>query len=226
MYSKGNYFSYHFKRVLLVHIIIIALLFACWGVSVLFNKIRKKPPLTLPVNFVITSAQQNVKTIDDVNPIHDVEPPPVKDVQKIPAKKVYKPVIKVNKTKVVRGEKKPEVSRKKVTAEQLKKELGSNNSNVSYTLSQEQKNMVRIRNALYQAWLQPSKTAVGDAKVTLQISLDSKGNIIGRKLIGTSGNKTLDDSVIASASRVNRIPGLTKEFLKRNRKVTISFRVE
>ena len=221
MYSRVNYFSYHFKRVLLAHIIIIALLFACWGVSILFNKIKKRPPLTIPVNFVVTPAQKNVKTVNTV------VAPPVKDIQKVvPIKKTYKPEIKVNKKKVVRGEKKPEVQTKKLTEEQLKKELSSDNSATSYTLSDEQKNMVRIRNALYLAWQQPSKEAVGDANVTLQISFDSNGNIISRKLVRSSGNKILDDSVLYGASKVNSIPGLTKEFVKRNKKVTILFRVE
>jgi len=221
MYGRVNYFSYHFKRVLLTHIIVITLLFACWGISVLINKIKRKPPLTIPVNFVVTSAQENVK------PVNKMVTPPVKDVQKVvPVKKIYKPEITVNKKKVVRGEKQPEVQPKKITEEQLKKELSSDNSATSYTLSDEQKNMVRIRNALYLAWQQPSKEAVGDSHVTLQISFDSNGNISSRKLIGSSGNKILDDSVLYGASKVNSIPGLTKEFLKRNSKVTILFRVE
>jgi len=221
MYGRVNYFSYHFKRVLLAHIVFIVFLFACWGVSVLFNKIKKKPPLTIPVNFVVTSHQKNSK------PINKVVTPPVKDIQKtVPVKKTYKPEIKVNKKKVVRGEKKPEVQTKKLTEEQLKKELSSDNSATSYTLSDEQKNMVRIRNALYLTWQQPSKEAVGDVDVTLQISFDSNGNIISRKLVRSSGNKILDDSVLYGASKVNSIPGLTKEFLKRNKKVTILFRVE
>jgi TonB family protein len=221
MYGRTNYFSYHLKRVLLAHIIIIVLLFAYWGVSILINKIKKKPPLAIPINFVVTPAQKNVETVKKAII------PPVEDVSKVPpVKKTYKPEIKISKKKVVRGEKKPEVQPKKITEEQLRKELASVINTTSYTISDDQKNMVRIRNALYQAWQQPSKEAVGDDHVTLEISFDANGNIISRKLIRSSDNKILDESVLYGASKVNSIPGLTKEFLKRNKKVTILFRVE
>ncbi len=221
MYGRENYFSYHFKRVLLAHIIIIALLFVFWGASILINKIKKKPPLTIPVNFVVMPAQKNIETVKKtiIQPVKEVP-------KEVPVKKTYTPEIKVSKQKVVREEQEPALPPKKITEEQLRKELASVINTTSYTLSDEQKNMVRIRNALYLAWQQPSKEAVGDDQVTLEISFDANGNIISRKLIRSSGNKILDESVIYGASKVNSIPGLTKEFFKRNKKVTILFRVE
>lgn len=216
---KTEHFAYSFKRVFLAHLLIIAMLFAVWGISLLLNKIRKKPPLTIPVSFVVESAHQQVTLAENVIP------PPIKDTT--PTKSVYKKKeIKVNKKKIIRGEKKTEVQKKTITKEELKKQLANGSATPTYSLSDEQKNMIRIRNALYQTWQQPSKAAVGEAQVTLQLEFDSSGNIKGRKLIDSSGNKTLDDSVLAGATRVSRVPGLTKEFLKRNKKVTISFRVE
>ncbi|MDA3799003.1 MAG: TonB family protein [Kiritimatiellae bacterium] len=216
---KTEHFAYSFKRVFLAHLLIIAMLFAAWGISVLLNKIRKKPPLTIPVSFVIESAPQQVTHVEKV------APPPVKEAT--PAKTVYKKKeIQVSKKKIVRGEKKPEVQKKTITEEQLKKQLASDSAAPTYSLSDEQKNLVRIRNAFYKTWQQPSKAAVGDAQVTLQLEFDSSGNVTSRKLINSSGNKTLDDSVLAGAKLVSSVPGLTKEFLKRNKKVTVSFRVE
>lgn len=216
---KPEYFAYSLKRVFLVHFLIIAMLFAVFGISILLNKIKKNPPLTIPISFVVESVPQQVA------PINKIILTPVEET--MPTKSIYKKKeIKVNKKKIVRGEKKTEVQKKTITEEELKKQLSNDSAIPAYSLSDEQKNMIRIRNALYQTWQQPSKAAVGDAQVTLQIKFDSFGNITSRRLIDSSGNKTLDDSVLAGATRVFSVQGLTKEFLKRNKKVTISFRVE
>lgn len=81
-----------------------------------------------------------------------------------------------------------------------------------------------IKNRFYEVWDQPSWTE--NLKPTvLEIRFGAGGRILGFKVVTSSGDKEVDDSVRRAAARVDSVPGLTAEFLSDYATLQIAFEV-
>jgi TonB family protein len=84
-----------------------------------------------------------------------------------------------------------------------------------------------VYNKLYDAWRRPSLSPTEVAKpAELTIWLGDSGVIKKYKLTRSSGNRELDASVESAAKAVRRIPGLTSDFIKEYKTITINFVLE
>lgn len=92
--------------------------------------------------------------------------------------------------------------------------------------TQEDVYLAMVWQAFYDAWDQPSYTDAGDAVASVTIELALDGAVTDRTLTKSSGNKTLDDSVMRAAASVQRIPGLSRDFIAENSRIIVQFKVE
>jgi TonB family protein len=82
-----------------------------------------------------------------------------------------------------------------------------------------------IRRTLYQMWSQPSAEAIGERPVEVTIELLEDGTITGWEILHRSGSTIMDGSVEQALKTVGRVAGVSREFVKRHRVVTVSFKV-
>lgn len=84
--------------------------------------------------------------------------------------------------------------------------------------------LVLVRNAMYDAWNQPS-TLAGRRGLTAQITLrvQRNGIISGRKLTRPSGNALMDQSAMQAAESVARLPELPAGFGGDYKDITVDF---
>lgn len=82
-----------------------------------------------------------------------------------------------------------------------------------------------IRNAFYAKWDSPPWTdTLGE--MLLSVQFGPGGQVKGYKLVKSSGDRTADNTVLAAASQVRSVPGLTYDFIKQNPTVTVRFIVK
>lgn len=129
---------------------------------------------------------------------------------------------------VVVRERKIEAKRPALLEEEIRRllEKGARLSDVTRIPSDDAIYREIIRRTFYDAWLQPSKEEAGDATAEVELRLADGGLVLSHRLVNGSGNSIFDASVLEAVGRVQRIGGLSLEFLARNPVVTISFRVE
>lgn len=75
------------------------------------------------------------------------------------------------------------------------------------------------------AWKPPSYSEVGDAITLVSLYLRSDGTVIKYHLKG-SGNELLDVSVRKAMESVRRIPGLSSDYVGRNKVIPLNFQAE
>lgn len=81
-----------------------------------------------------------------------------------------------------------------------------------------------IRQKFHDHWEQPAWTS--SMKVMyLEVTFGSGGKVVGYRLIQSSGDAKADRSVLSAASRVGYVSGLSADFLAKNQKVRIDFKV-
>ena len=83
-----------------------------------------------------------------------------------------------------------------------------------------------VRNALYEAWEQPSVSEAGRQPAHLEIRLDLSGRIISYRIVQSSGNAFFDQSVLKAALNTEPIRGLSVEFLKQFERLTVEFKLQ
>ena len=83
-----------------------------------------------------------------------------------------------------------------------------------------------VRNALYEAWEQPSVSEAGRQPAHLEIRLDLSGRIISYRIVQSSGNAFFDQSVLKAALNTEPIRGLSIEFLKQFERLTVEFKLQ
>jgi hypothetical protein len=76
------------------------------------------------------------------------------------------------------------------------------------------------------AWIQPSKADAGNAVAEAVIRLEADGSVSLRTITRRTGIPAMDDSITQALNAVERIDGLSAEFLARARAITIVFKVE
>ena len=180
---------------------------------------------------------------DEIEP-----PPPPPEPDPIPEKKVEekkperkkpeekKPEQKKTETKKpeikkgrrIRGPENHPDEQSKLSAEEIQRRLKEGaraGQRDSLEPNEIQKNLLRIRNALYDAWDKPPRSD-RQRPVVVRIGFDSFGNIVSSRIEKSSGNPALDNSVDAAVKRVRRIDNLSAKFLAQNNSVTINFVAE
>lgn len=84
-----------------------------------------------------------------------------------------------------------------------------------------------VRTAMYDAWQQPSALA-GRRGLTTQmlIRVRRDGTITSRRMIGSSGNALMDNSVIQAVESIKTLPPLPAGFGSDYRDITVDFELE
>ncbi len=175
---------------------------------------------------------------DDI-PLPKKEPPkpkpkpePPKPKPKPEPKKPEKPKIEKGKriTKpVVKSTVKPK-EKQTLTDEEIKKWLGKR-VKIGETTSLPQNdlslNFSYIKNALYDAWNQPSREAAGNRPAEIAFSIGPGGRIQNPRILTSSGSAAFDQSALEAVRRVGSIPDLTAEFINqfKGQDLTIEFKL-
>ena len=166
---------------------------------------------------------------DDI-PLPKKEPP--KPKPKPEPKKQEKPKIekgkRINKP-VVKSPVKPK-EKQTLTDEEIKKWLGKR-VKIGETTSLPQNdlslNFSYIKNALYDAWNQPSREAAGTRPAEIAFSIGPGGRIQNPRLQTSSGSTAFDQSALEAVRRVGSIPDLTADFINqfKGQDLTIEFKL-
>ena len=147
------------------------------------------------------------------------KPDPPKEQKKPEQKKPEKPKIekgkRVTKKPVVPSTVKPK-EKQTLTDEEIRKWLGKR-VKVGETTSLPQNdlslNFSLIKNALYDAWNQPSRETAGNRPAEVAFRVGPGGHIQNPHLQTSSGSAAFDQSALEAVRRVGSIPDLTAEFI-------------
>lgn len=80
-----------------------------------------------------------------------------------------------------------------------------------------------VRQAMYRAWDQPTDIGIAGLVTRVELTFSSDGSILGSRMLNSSGNKTMDNSVMRAVQSVRRVPGLPASFLSSHRRIPVSF---
>jgi outer membrane biosynthesis protein TonB len=139
-----------------------------------------------------------------------------------------RPKVERSVVKVFRGPPNPGVRQTLSTEEIRRRILDGARLGAVDTLppSELERNYLQIRRVLYEAWMQPSAGEAGSQPAEMEIRLDASGNVVGSRLIATSGSAVFDQTVQSAVQSVRRIQGLSASFARQNPRVTVEFRLE
>ncbi len=153
--------------------------------------------------------------------------------------KAQKPKIEVNTNIVRRAETtRPKPQQKKLSAEEIRRML---NASVAQPASSGAQGhgadggettpygwyLNQVRAIMYEAWEQPSASAVQRGSVAqVMLRVQQNGLIMQRKLLKPSGNAAMDRSVMAAVEKIERLPELPFGFGGAQKDITIDFELE
>ncbi len=254
MKPKTVRFSYHFKYVTVIHVLLI--LAVAWGA---LNVIKKAADLPNDTTFEVAideADQQDVSADQDAPAEQDIpdeklfkvapkprlapitkqqviKPEEKEDVPEVTQKKEKekdrKPDKKNKKSKIpgVKGFKLPPGT-KKLSAEEIQRMLrmGAKAGTRNIIPDEDVMMLMKIKETFYDAWAQPPAAAAGNAEVLVQVRFKTDGSVLGFSIVKKSGLAEMDESVRRAVDSVNRVYGLSPTFLSRKSSITISFKVE
>ena len=87
--------------------------------------------------------------------------------------------------------------------------------------SEEQRCVSLISRRFYECWTDFSWSE-NLRPVLLAVRFGAGGKIVGYRIVQSSGDASVDQSVLAAAKRANHVSGLSADFLKKYPEVTIS----
>ncbi len=90
-------------------------------------------------------------------------------------------------------------------------------------ISQEFVVLDMVRQAMYRAWDQPTDIGIAGLVTKVELTFTSSGSITASRMLASSGNKTMDASVMRAVQSVHRINGLPASFLSSHRRIPVSF---
>lgn len=179
-------------------------------------------------------------------------PPPPKEPDALPPEKPPKP--KFEKGKIVHREapkperrivekpkkepppkiaplprQKVEVKGPKLTDEEIRKLLDKGARPSDHTSIPDSENSrcnALIANAIKRAWICPDSSAITGRDPKIEFTLGLGGAIGNVRLVSSSGNAELDQSVLNAAKAVRSVSGLTPDFIRANPRVTMTFTLE
>lgn len=180
-------------------------------------------------------------------------PPPPKDEIRIPKKPPEKPPKpKFEKGKLVerdppkrdrqiveKPEKKPvarkieprkiEIKGPRLSPDEIKKLLDKGatvSDHTSIPTSERDRCFALIYNAIKKAWICPDSSAISTREPEISFSLGPGGSLGNVRLERSSGNETLDQSVLGAARAVRSVAGLSPGFIRDNPRLTVAFSLE
>lgn len=210
-------FLHYLKIVAIIHIITVAvvLTFSNW------QGCRRNRTTMLPVNLMMIEPVAMITA----EPVIETLPPEVKPPPPKRKPKRKKPV--VNNTFVKRS-KTPKKPVKTLTPEEIKKLFtpDAQMANRNVTSDKDALYDAIVQQTFRSAWTQPSFEEAGDARVTVEIRLLENGTVASWKFVAKSGNAVLDSSVEKAVNSVRKINGLSAGYLRRNKRVTLPFKVK
>lgn len=219
------------KISLTVHCIILIFLLLWFMKDRLFSKPQFD---AIPIDMIVESSDviEKFSVKDEISKPEIIEKKdniPEKIKEEIPVKpnttvkQEPKPKVIQRSNKIIeRKEDKP----KQLSYEEIKKFLsGQGETHTSEKIDLDLMYINQIRKAFYSAWEQPGLDSAG-LSAKAEIVFNSVGYITGKRIIQSSGDKFFDISVEKALDRVNYIPGLSIDFIRRNPVVVIVFKVK
>ncbi len=226
----GSSFYRYFKIVAAVHVGIVLVML---GISLIKGLFKNEAPDYVPITFMQApaaaeetppSVEPEQEPPDKPEPEPEPEPPPQRDQEPVKAKPQKTPVETSDRIveRPVNRRRSP-----RITKDQIRKALSEGISQTSpATADTERLYNEIIRRTFHSAWVQPSAEEAEGLTVKAMISLGNGGRVTATKLVSRSGNAAMDASVLDALESVDRIEGLSEEFVKRNKNVTIAFEVQ
>ncbi len=80
-----------------------------------------------------------------------------------------------------------------------------------------------VRQALYRAWNQPSDIGIAGLVTRVELTFNPDGTIVGSRILSSSGNKTMDASVMRAVGSVHRVYNLPAGYLSSHRNLPVAF---
>lgn len=243
--SMSRKFSRTFKVVIMAHAVLLLLIFSRSGIARL---LEPEPELVIPVEFVV-DVSPAMPDVDDVlpdipepDPMPETipEPAPIPEPQAVPEpdpkpkpeppkpKPPKRKQIEVSKKRITRSSNSNRPKKNLLSEAEIKKLLAQGARAGDYTSipDEDTRCLAMIKRTLDAVWDPPSAEAAGDSIAVLQLKLSGNGRISSGKLFRKSGNAALDSSVSSIVGNVQKITGLTPDFIRRHPSVTISFCVD
>ncbi len=226
-----RFLSSSFRRVVIAHVVVFGLL----ALYPLLNGLFKpKPPETFAVQMVVLPPPGDVaERAPDPTPVPErpaprVEPPvpePKPEPVKQPRKR--KPIerqdgerIKINPHRTPKTPRVSEIDIQKAFDSIPTFQTGDIQTQPTDAANQE---LARVAQALKGAWRRPVREQTGRLSVELTIRLGPGGAITRSTVTRGSGNAAMDASVAAIGDRVKHIRGLSSEFIRSHKSITITF---
>lgn len=122
-----------------------------------------------------------------------------------------------------------DVNGPKLTDEEIRKlmAMGARPAETtSIPATENERCLVLIRDQLYQAWIRPDSSAIGQRSPVIEISIGTGGVVRSVRLQTSSGNPVLDQSVLSAARAVRVFRHLTDRFVRANPTVTVNFELK
>ncbi|MEI7880570.1 MAG: TonB family protein [bacterium] len=80
-----------------------------------------------------------------------------------------------------------------------------------------------VRQAMYRAWNQPTDIGIAGLVTRVELTFNPDGTIVGNRILSSSGNKTMDASVMRAVESVRRVSGLPAGYLSSHRRIPVAF---
>ncbi|MEI6564469.1 MAG: TonB family protein [bacterium] len=80
-----------------------------------------------------------------------------------------------------------------------------------------------VRQAMYRAWNQPTDIGIAGLVTRVELTFTPDGSITGSRVLSSSGNKTMDASVMRAVESVRRVSGLPSGYLSSHRHIPVAF---
>jgi outer membrane biosynthesis protein TonB len=231
MMLRDPRFVHHVKVVASIHVLILTVVLIMPAV----NCVRREKRTIIPVDFMVVAppGASGLQAVPEPRPTPDAPaniPSLAPKTKPADSDAAPKQEVKVSRKRVVRASPDGGAGRPALSDEEIRRRLalaarvGDRNTGVP---DADTRALVRVRDALYAVWDQPSAAEAGGKVADIELTFSPDGTIDGRRLVAASGSGALDVSAMNAAKSVRRIDGLTQAFLERmNHRVTVSFRVE
>jgi TonB family protein len=179
-------------------------------------RVRRKP------HEIITYIDIQAAEPAPPSPMPEVKPPePPKDIPEPPKRK------KIEKSKKrIKREDKPE--KKQMSPDEIKKLLDMGQKKPSRAVASMDSlpawYYALVRQTFYDAWDQPGSLSASAGLMTrVNIRVERGGGVSRRQMVGSSGNRLMDDSVMKAVNSVSRLRPLPSQFPDSYKDITIDF---
>lgn len=235
-------FRRNLKLVAAFHAALVVTIVVCSGWR---SHARKRQSVPIPVDFVVELPPTPVEDVSPTPAVSERTAPPVEpERESVPAPAPKKRSLEPKsappshpkaKSKEVQASRAviarvldPGKPRKILTPEEIQRMLdaGARPGDHTSAVDDDALGLEMVRQALHNAWTQPTSDDAGNAEAVVEIRLAPDGTVLGRALLKRSGNRLMDASVLQAADAVARIPGLPPDFVARHRTISVLFRVE